>query len=224
MVSEMNNNVIYTKRLVIDDPVINKGTPIWERLFNVRIQQKFLQSDLDLKTFGLLSTGDQHYDNALHNQLVDVMITIDSMVEYYKKGITVRISKHEDTKIIFEIIKEYLEAWYYKLQNGINVSAAPMDDLTLLDKFAASIYPHAKIHFKVEDFMNKVQQSFGFTSILNRHSNVLLEAPKVNDEPDNSDKYESIAALISNRINKTTVNADINSNPDRSSIKPRWAK
>ncbi len=220
----MSNNIIYTKRLISDDPVINKGTPIWERLFNVRIQQKFLQTDSDLKLFGMISTGDQYYDNALHNQLVDVMLTINSMVEYYRKGITVRISKHEDTKIIFEIIKEYLEAWYYKLQNGINVAAAPMDDLTLLDQFAASIYPHAKLHFKIEDFMTKVQESFGFTSMLNRHTNVVLEQPKVNQEQPDNDKYESIAALIANRANRNTVNSDINKNTDSSSIKPRWAK
>jgi hypothetical protein len=207
------------KRITIDkDPVIRYGKQIWEKLFDIRIQQKYIQSEEELRLFGLPTVGDSYLDAQMHNQLVDVMITINHMVEYYRKGITVRVSKHEDTKIIYEIIRDYLIAWNHKLLNGINIGVAPLDDLTLLDQFAASIYPHAKSHFKIEDINNKALQSFGASAVIGRNSFTNVPVEKVEE----NEKYESMAQILSERI--IGRNRPIKTQETQAPIllKPKW--
>lgn len=120
---------------------------IWEPLFRVRVPQLQTTSPEYIRHFGTPTTGDAAIDRDLANQLIDTAIPIAKMVEYYKKGIPVYIAKTSDTKIIYEYIENHLLAWKRRLEVGVNIANAPIDDLILLDKFANSVYEHAKYHF-----------------------------------------------------------------------------
>ena len=170
--------------------------------------------------FGLPSVGDPYIDSQFHNQLVDVMITINDMVEYYRKGVTVRITVHEDTKTIYEIIKNYLISWNQKLLNGINIGVAPIDDLVLLDKFASAIYPHAKSHFKAEDALKQLMGSMGNSSSswLGRNSvNQQELAPEQVPE-----KHESMAQILSEKIIGRNRPTEISGDRQPQIFKSKW--
>ncbi len=204
----------FTKTQPKSDPIEKTGSLIWEKLFLVKIEQKYLQSEQELKIFGTPTTGDPYYDNLMHHQLIDIMIPINGMIEYYKKGITVRITKNSDTKLIYEIIRDYLHAWYNRIQNSVNVGDVPLDDLNILDEFASKIYPFARSHIKEDDYLTKIKDNFGLNSILSR--NTLLKDQVIEKKKEEA-KYESIADLINNNLNGSkplSVNLP----------KSRWAK
>lgn len=120
---------------------------IWEPLFRVRVPQLQTTSAEYIRHFGTPTTGDASIDRDLANQLIDTAIPIAKMVEYFKKGIPVYIAKTSDTKIIYEYIENHLLAWKRRLEVGVNIANAPIEDLILLDRFANSVYEHAKYHF-----------------------------------------------------------------------------
>jgi hypothetical protein len=185
----------------ITDPVILTGKPIWDRLFNVRIAAKYLQSEQELRMFGEFSVGDEYHDYRMNNNLVDIMIPINDMVEYFNKGITVYVSKHEDTKIIYDIISDYLHAWGNRIKNGINVANPPIDDLAKLDEFAAKVYPHAKAHFRFTDGINKTLEYLGMpagsmSKYLGRDSFIQEPIKPV----EYKEHHESLMDLISRRL------------------------
>lgn len=189
------DNQIYTKKVEVA-PDLKSGELIWSKLFLVSIKYKYLQSDDELRMFGLSSVYDTDLDNSTHNQLIDIMINIDKMVEYYRKGITVNIKVHSDTKIIYNIINEYLFAWKNRLNNGINIGIAPLDDLLLLDQFAGSIYSFAKDHFRTEDESNKLVNQLGGK---NWFSRTIFDDKPV-EENTIPDKHNSMAKIISERV------------------------
>lgn len=120
---------------------------IWNKLFRCRVSNIQSMSVDYLKQFGMPTSGDARYDKETAHEQVIRMLSINQMVEYFRSGITVGVCDVKDTKEIYEIIVRHLEAWKQKLHFELNVRAAPVDDLVLLDDFASAVYKHARHHF-----------------------------------------------------------------------------
>lgn len=221
---------MYYNKHEINDPVAKYGLPIWNKLFQVRVPNKNIQSTEELRMFGLPTVEDSHFDYQMHNQLIDIMITIDKMTDYFKQGVTVRLVKHNDAKVIFDIIDNYLMAWKHKLDRGINIAVAPLDDLLLLDKFAGVIYPHARDFMKPTDSITTIINSLGGIGHLLLPKEIMsdVELGKV----ETKETYGSLADVLSERIigrsgGINTVNTNEtqdSSKPTPFSFKPRWEK
>lgn len=123
---------------------------LWEDLYPARIPWVDDLPDNYLKEFGLPLSGDRDVDQTVYRQWNRVEISIDSMIEKYKRGITVRIINHDDTKTIYDAITHHLNLWKRLISNGTNVGIAPIEELILMDEFAGVVYPHAKEHFTRE--------------------------------------------------------------------------
>ncbi len=80
------------------------------------------------------------------------MMTISQMADYFKEGVPIRIPSESDVKEIYEHISEHIYAWKFRLERGINIGDAPIDDLITLDQFANTVYSHAKYHFTPDMF------------------------------------------------------------------------
>jgi hypothetical protein len=100
-----------------------------------------------IRVFGAHTTFDPAIDAELSKELITVMISIAEMIEYFQEGIVVHIVKQSDTKFIYEAISKHITRWRDALETGINVGAAPVDDLVVMDQFAQEVYPHATAHF-----------------------------------------------------------------------------
>lgn len=173
---------------------------IWEPLFRVRVPQLQTTSAEYLRHFGTPTTGDASIDRDLANQLIDTAIPIIKMVEYYKKGIPVYIVKTADTKTIYEYIENHLLAWKRKLEVGVNIANAPIDDLIVLDKFANSIYEHAKYHFSpdvVESVFLRGMPTINRSSFIQQPQ--VVDQSKTQEELDNYPKRDSLTDHFKDR-------------------------
>lgn len=120
---------------------------IWDNLYRVRVPQLALRSEEELRCFGMRITGDPGIDNAMANQLTDIMIPIVKMVEYHSTGVSVRIVNQADVKTIYDDIQKHIEGWAANIQNNFNIGNVPHDDLLKMNEFAQAIFGHAKVHY-----------------------------------------------------------------------------
>jgi hypothetical protein len=123
-----------------------------------------------LQYFGMPTTGDTDWDRALANERVQRMLSIDKMTDYFKQGVVVGVMKEADTKRIYERVMDHLNAWRKKLAESYHVNGAPLDDLVLLDSFAAAVYKHAR-------HQDRFDQSF-VDSLLARHIGSTLKVTR----------------------------------------------
>lgn len=120
---------------------------IFDKLYRVSIPTRQMQTIEEQRTFGIRAIGDKTLDNALLNERTITWISIDKMIDYFKEGVTVGIIDPSDCKRIYDAISPHLSHWIGHFQRGVNFSNAPVEDLILMDKFAATVYSHAKYHF-----------------------------------------------------------------------------
>lgn len=120
---------------------------IWEWYFKVRVPYLQSRSIQELKLVGTVVSGNKDVDADIKNQWLTTMMPIAYMVELYQKSIPVKVVDIKDTKMIYDFISEHLYAWKEQLRQGINVGAAPINDLIAMDEFANLVYAHAKYQF-----------------------------------------------------------------------------
>lgn len=132
--------------------------PLFKRYYMCSTSYKDSMSVEDVRKFGLIGTGDAEIDRRLHNDLVDKWTTVSSMVEMFKSGTNFYVRNHTDTKEIYDIISAYLNGWKLYIQESMNVSVIPVDDLINLDRLASKVYDHAVEHFKEDYFTSKTMQ------------------------------------------------------------------
>lgn len=123
---------------------------IWDERFLVRVPYIDTCSDEYIKIFGTPSSGDAAVDKYTINELATICISINEMLDYHKRGVTIRVVQYTDIKLIYDIISAHLTRWANNLKHGLNIGGAPLEDLIDLDRFANVIYQHAKYHFTEE--------------------------------------------------------------------------
>lgn len=123
---------------------------IFEERFLVKVPYIDSCSDDYLKIFGTPTTGDRDIDKVVNAAWIDICIPICDMVEYYRKGVNIKVTQPSDVKKIYDNISAHLTRWANNLGRGLNVGNAPIQDLIDLDRFANVVYVHAKYHITPE--------------------------------------------------------------------------
>ena len=130
------------------DLIPQKTTPlIFDDLYMIRVPAYATKSELELRIFGVVYTGNPDVDKGHLDEIVTVMWSINRMVEASKKGIPIRVVNPADTKKMFEAINQHLLAWKNYKETGININQIPYDDLIFLDEFCGKLYDHAKFDY-----------------------------------------------------------------------------
>ena len=105
-----------------DNPV-DTTEPLFVRRFSCRYPTMLAKDIDEIKSVGLYSTGDKRLDKEVINaQMTNAMLTINEMVELYRKDCPVYIRSREDTVTIYELIMDHLLVWSRHLDRGINIS------------------------------------------------------------------------------------------------------
>jgi hypothetical protein len=143
---------------------------IWNHYFLVRVPQLQTMSESYLRIVGHPITGDPGIDREVMNQWLTTWMTINSMVDYYKDGVQIRVVTEADTKLIYEAVEQHLEKWAAYLRRGVNTGAAPIEDLIAMDRFAHEVYGFAKWHFTPEILGNMLGQQFSDHLAINKHT------------------------------------------------------
>ena len=160
---------------------IDTTNALWDDVYLCRVSNFKTMSADYLRVFGAPTTFDPEIDNELGKELITVMISIAEMIEYFQEGIAIRVVRESDTKFIYEAISKHILGWRDALEKGVNVGAAPLNDLIVMDQFAQEVYPHATAHFDrgVVDslFIRKLGSSGTF------NPNNILKNLKSSDKP-----------------------------------------
>ncbi len=118
---------------------------IFHEKFRCRIPLIHMHSLEYIEKFGLrvTLTGNKKQDEIIKHELIETYLSINDMVEYYRKGVNIRVVKVEDTKLIYSYIVSHLLAWKRAMITMLNLDP-PIEDLIALDELADLVYPHAK--------------------------------------------------------------------------------
>lgn len=132
---------------------------IWNKRFYASVPNIQTRSPDHIRAFGTPTSGDKARDKASADERLETTITIRDMVVYHSQGIVVGLLKRDDTKIVYDILMEYLNTWKTYITSSLLTRVeAPYDDLVLMERFLASaVFPHA-VQFKQKS--NVVSESW----------------------------------------------------------------
>lgn len=131
-----------------------------------------------VQTMGVNTSGDEEIDRGAAMSIVAIAIPINKMMEYYERGAVLGVPNPEDCKRIYDIVNNHLKAWAEIVKNSFNPGNVPTKDLIALDKFAASVYPHAEPYFASQANRNTFSELLmGFPAVVNRVPDQQTVAP-----------------------------------------------
>lgn len=133
---------------------------IFDRKYEVRIKKIDNMSVEEIEFYGMYSTGDKEYDNELNNEIITRWMSINEMVEYFKRGKPFSIVDPKYTQEIYDVVHQYLLHWKDRLQNSLNIGNAPIDDLIALDSMASSLHGYACQYMKVQKSQSSLMNYF----------------------------------------------------------------
>lgn len=143
---------IYAVKQDYEDRIIKWGNAVFKDIYPCRIRAIDMRTMDDIAIRGLNYTGDENFDKQMREELIDCYLTINAMVEYYKDRVNVYLQVKDHSKIIFDTIREYLDAWIDAHESN-HARQPPVDDLILLNNFSKAVYTVAKpaLEFTPED-------------------------------------------------------------------------
>lgn len=111
------------------------------------IPQMYLYSQEYVDKFGLYTSGDEAVDGAAYQNLVKVQLTVIQMAQYHAQGATIALVNPDESKQIYGWILEHVNDWQDEVNRDPGLrDQVPVEDLRVLDAFAADIYPMARQH------------------------------------------------------------------------------
>ena len=119
------------------------------------------------------------------------------MAELFHRGATVIINDPKESVRIYEWLQDHLLKQRNHFATNINVGKIPLEDLAILDDFAASIYKIARGHEKVDSRVG----AFGrkIRKVSNSRLPKRIERKTVNEKPAPIKEHNSISSDI-NRL------------------------
>lgn len=188
------------------------ATPLFTQLFMCKYSPIYAMDEDELKHYGVYSTGDKSLDkDILGYQQTIGMLTIDRIIELYKVDCPISICKREDTIKIYELIQDHLYAWLERLEYGVNIYNAPIEDLIVLDEFAQKIFQYVGPEYKAREIKNDIHARltrYGKYNVLNivkkplslQSDNVKVDeedgSVEINTPKDDTPKRESLADML----------------------------
>lgn len=138
---------------------------IFDVVWECSIREIDRVTEEEIRYAGTPYTGNAEFDKARMYSWVNVMLSIDKMVEHHKKGSVIKITYHDQTEQIYEYIQRHLRLWADRLDAGVNIAGAPIDDLLAMNDFANALFPHASVHMRGKpsapgSFMASLQSTF----------------------------------------------------------------
>jgi hypothetical protein len=116
---------------------------VFEGPWRVQTNIQNLRSDAELMQDTNSSYGAPDYVVEASKELIETTLTIDEMVELWKKRRSFTICNNADVKSIYDIINRYINVFIERTKHSVNSNNAPIDDMLSLDELAHYIYPAA---------------------------------------------------------------------------------
>jgi hypothetical protein len=154
-----------------------------------------------VKSMGVNTSGDEEIDRGAAMSMVTIAIPISKMMDYFERGAALGVPNVEDCKRIYLIVNNHLKAWADIVQNSFNPGNVPVKDLIALDKFAASVYPHA------ESFFAKQVNRNTFAELLMGTPAIVNRVPNMQTQPVGKTSHRSVAGVF--RPSQETARSEV---------------
>lgn len=186
---------------------MNTADGIFKNLYMCRVPYLDSLEDDELEMYGILHVNDLEYDTATRTQLIDKYITINQMVELFKRGVNIYVVKHDDSKKIYDAILKHLLYWSNEIKNGLINRVAPVEDLIDLDRFASIVYPHAR-NYTTTALIESIIKKDASSNLLIPTEEIMRSRPNnngrmtLNDSVDNAvveKEHQSLKDIFENR-------------------------
>lgn len=168
---------------------------IFERKYEIRIKVIDNTSIEEMQHFGRYTTGDKAFDKALLEERITRWLSINEMLEYYKRGKPFSIVNIQNAEEIYTTIHQYLLSWESRIKNSVNIGNAPIDDLIDLDSFAGKIHGYACETMRVQKTQSSLMNYFASVGL--GRGSVYTPEEATNNEPK---KHHSLAEIFSEAI------------------------
>lgn len=124
---------------------------IFFKRYRIRMTAKDVRSIEQMRARPTYSSGDTKLDKSILNTETIVYSTINEMVEFYREGVSFFLTQAEDSRTIYEAVTDHTGYWRETMMKALNVRNAPIEDLILMERFAASIYKHARFQYEKKE-------------------------------------------------------------------------
>lgn len=114
---------------------------LFNALWSVKVSAIHLYSTDYIKHIGLPSTGNKTYDEWVHNEVRETMLTIIRLATLHEEGANIGFNKIDDVVKIYQLIQDHLATWLEIMRTRFVINHPPLEDFETLDNFAAAIYP-----------------------------------------------------------------------------------
>lgn len=143
---------------------------LWDHYYRVRVPHQLGRTPEDIARFGTVVSGNSRIDRQIENEWMNTEMPIAHMLEYYRNGLHVYIRDSKDIESIYKAISDHIHVWKERLRVGVNIGDAPVQDLIDLDRFANTIFEHAKYHFTDDEANSMLARHFGGLQRITHHN------------------------------------------------------
>lgn len=104
-----------------------------------------LKSVSEIRERGVYAiNNDEETTRVMHHAEIETLLTVNHLFEIWKNGYSPTVTNASDCVEIFNAVTNHLQQWVGYLNQGIQVSDAPFEELIDMDKFADVIYSYAR--------------------------------------------------------------------------------
>lgn len=171
---------------------------IFDVVFLISVNQLEITTGDYINQLGFIDSGDPGINREVANERIQTNVSIATMVDYTRKGISFHVVHAEDTLVIHEYIQHHLERFARKMSGNrrLNRSSFPIDDLLALEQLADKVYGHSKfLETGVDErgFFEKMLESAGLGSFFSGSGE--MSEDEIADLPENRER-ESFADVF----------------------------
>lgn len=169
--------------MIIEKPGHSPAEKIFLYYIDCFIPQMYLVDHAFVEQFGLQTSMDEAVDSGRMNAPVPARLTVAQMAEKARQGAQVALMNPEDSKQIYEWIRDHVSDWHDALLVDPNRRDAPVDDLAVLEEFAEHVFPMARMYMESQPttskLFNALEKMNKRRSVRRRVSQEATEMPKV---------------------------------------------
>lgn len=197
------------------------GAIIWERLYKVKVPYIDTLSSEELQNRGVPTCGISEFDQAAYTERITVMITIDAIAEYFRKGVAVQVVEYADLEDMYNVINRYLAVWSRILKQSVNAEKVPGEDLLLLDRLADKLYDQSRRFNGPRLNLRQSMETFFGMKLRGRNTGFLQNAEK--NEPIEDGKHASFANVIGASLFTSVNSAPMVTQDEPKPRSSRWS-
>lgn len=186
--------------MIIEKPGHSPAEKLFQYYIDCYIPQMYLVDHAFVEQFGLQTSMNESVDSGRMNAPVPARLTVVQMAEKARQGAQVALMYPDDSKQIYEWIRDHVSDWHNAMLVDPNRRDAPIEDLATLEEFAEQVFPMARLYMETQPTESKL---FNALERMNKRRSVRRRvSQEVADMPKVEYTHNSLAHVITDMVEK----------------------